>query len=574
MVGMRERGLALIKSAAGAVARRGGGVTVGASDLTTEAPRGSLVQTGGGSGFMRNLYGSSFLRSFLPNLRDAGDAVRQAWPLATARAEDLIRNSGWIAGGIRSSCGQVIGEGLRLSPQPDTTVIKFDGLTTDDGEPIDADGWIRFVKRRWQAHANDPNEFDARGLQTFAQMTISAYKVWFATGEIVALLPMREPDAFTTTRTKVQLIPPHRLSQRTDPLNRIMQGIRFDAQMRAAAYLFKFKGSDGIERELSILARDAAGRPQVIHVFEAVPTQVRGITPLVPVIEVAKKYDQLSGATLTAAMIQTIFAATVESEMPTMDVLAGLAGDDTQGTTGQFMDYVSAQVGWSATNGVDLGNDNEARLAHLLPGEKLKFNRSEHPNTTYEAFAKFLLREAAKGCGVTFSQMTGDYSGVTYTGVRMEGTDQWQITLDRRNNIVARFCQPCYEAWLEEEIETGRIKFPGGIDGFLANRAAACRARWLGPPKPAADDVKQATVHEKYRSMGIMSDENIANDLGMEIDDVYANRQREKKLREKYGLDDNGPSPLIAIAELQGEARAAAAPDGEDPEDPEERNAA
>jgi len=563
MAGLVERGRAVLRSM-GAVARLNGSATVVAT-----ADAGTMVGPayGGRSGYMRGGMGSPFLLRWFPQLRDAADEVRAAWSTATARAEDLVRNSGWIAGGIRSSCGQVIGDGLRLSPQPDTTVIKFDGLTDDRGEPIDADGWIRFVKRRWQAYSTTPTEVDARGVQTFAQMTIAAYKVWFATGEIVALLPMREADGISQTRTKVQLMPPHRLSQKTDTLRRIFQGVRFDARARPEAYVFQMRGANGLNEEVTILARDAVGRPQVIHVFEALPTQVRGITPLVPVLEVIKRFDQLGGATLMAAMIQTIFAATVESDLPTQDVLSGMTSNDSQGTSGNIDDFVAARMGWNSSNGLDLGSDNEARVAHLFPGEHLKFNRSEHPNTVYESFAKFLLREGAKGCGVTFSQMTGDYSGVTYTGVRMEGTDQWQITLDRRNNIVARFCQPIYEAWLEEEIEAGRIKFPGGFEGFLENRAAATRARWLGPPKPAPDDAKQANVHLRYREMGVMSDEMIANDLGHEIDDVYAMRARETALRKKYGLAENGPSIQIAVAEM-GSADEPDDPDAPEPDDP------
>jgi capsid protein len=95
-----------------------------------------------------------------------------------------------------------------------------------------------------------------------------------------------------------------------------------------------------------------------------------------------------------------------------------------------------------------------------------------------------------------------------------------------------------YEAWLEEQIDTGRIKFPNGLYGFLQNRLAAARADWRGPPKPQADDLKMAKAHQTYKSMGVMSDEMICNDLGVDVEDVYAQRAHEMKLRDKYELPE------------------------------------
>ena len=95
-----------------------------------------------------------------------------------------------------------------------------------------------------------------------------------------------------------------------------------------------------------------------------------------------------------------------------------------------------------------------------------------------------------------------------------------------------------YEAWLEEEIARGGIPFPGGLDGFVANRAAASRAIWRGAPKPQADDLKTAKAHEIWCRLGVMTDASIAEDLGYDIEDVYAQRAREKALRQTYGLPD------------------------------------
>ncbi|MBR7560535.1 hypothetical protein KC218_28710, partial [Mycobacterium tuberculosis] len=76
----------------------------------------------------------------------------------------------------------------------------------------------------------------------------------------------------------------------------------------------------------------------------------------------------------------------------------------------------------------------------------------------------------------------------------------WPITLTRRIFVAVPLVQPVYEAWHEERIESGRQGFPGGIVAFRANRRAACRAYWRGPPKPQGDWLKMAKAYETLRN--------------------------------------------------------------------------
>ncbi len=97
--------------------------------------------------------------------------------------------------------------------------------------------------------------------------------------------------------------------------------------------------------------------------------------------------------------------------------------------------------------------------------------------------------------------------------------------------------------WLEEDIAAGNTPFPGGVDAFLAKRTAACRMEWVGTPKPEADNLKTAKAHETYRNMGVLTDEVICADLGLDVHDVYKQRAREMRMRQAMGLPENGPAP-------------------------------
>lgn len=497
------------------------------SDGTNLRPVGLPALTGKvSSEFMRGGQ-SPFFFGWNPALRDTREDVRAAYTTAAARAIDTLQNSGWLAGAVRQSVASTVGVALRLASKPDAEQL---GWTKDE-----ASAWARIVERRWEEWASNPLECDAAGKHTIGQQTCSVLRMQYGYGEAVALLPMIDRP-MSQTRTKVKLVPPHKLTQDTDNL-RMYQGVVMDEWGMPLGYRMRLRINQPYEETVTVAARDGAMRPQVIHVFEGDPDQVRGITPLVPILKVFRQYDQLHDAKLTQELIRAIFAATVKSDAPTSEVLNALQDDDEQGVGGGDIDkYLGAKTEWYQSTKIDLGR--AGRIAHLFPGETLEFHNSTAPSEAYEALTKFLLRESARCLGLTFEGMTGDYSNATYSSVRMATSENWPVVLTRRQNIPARFCQITYEAWLEEEVDKGRIPFKGGFIAFLAQRRAACRADWRGPAKPQADDLKAQKAHEGYKRMGVMTDEMICADLGVDWEDVYEQRAREKALREKLDLPE------------------------------------
>jgi lambda family phage portal protein len=472
---------------------------------------------------------SPFFFNWRPALRDSRDDAREAYMIAAARAIDAIQNSGWLTGAVNQAIGATVGDGLRLASKPDAAAL---GITQDE-----ADAWSQDVERRHKLWANCPIECDARATMTLADMEGAALKSYFSHGEAVGLLPMvSRPGA--STRTKVKLLPAHKLMQDSNGF-RQYQGITTDGWGMPVSYRFSLRMREMYEEIVDIRARDGAGRPQVIHIFDGEIEQMRGVTPLAPALRVCRQYDQLSDATLTAALIQSIFAATIESDAPTDTILQALQDDDEQGVgSGNMGNLLDAKAGWYDGTKIDLGR--AGKIAHLFPGEKLMFNGAKTPNSTYEAFAKFLMREIARCLGLSFETLTGDYTAATYSSVRMSTSELWPLTVRRRAKIPARLRQHVFEAWLEEQIELGNIRFPGGIAGFFdpVKRRAACNAEWKGPPKPQADDLKTAKAHQTYKTMGVVTDEMICNDLGVDVEDVYRQRAHEMTLREKYDLPE------------------------------------
>lgn len=484
-----------------------------------------------GADYMRGNKGVVF-SGWRPQLRKANDEIANAWDVGTARTIDLIQNSGWIAGGIDQAATNTVGTGLRLKAQPDLALFNDDALAAAE--------WVRLVERAFDHWASDPLECDIEGRRNFGQMQYAQFKTWLATGEILGEVLYRKRP-YIQYGSKVRIVHPYRLSRKTEPLENIVLGVKQDADGFPIGYMAKRDDPYLGETDIFVPARDSMGRPRVIHVFDGPPGATRGVSPMLPALYVAKQFDQLADATLMASIVQAVFAASVTSDAPTEEAMAGLltpAEQAKMATSGQstFDAWFEMQAGWYDEATMDVGING--RVVHMFPGQELKFHSADHPQSQYKDFSQHLLREIARCIGMTYESMTGDYEGATYSSVRMATGEIFKITEGRRKHIIAPFCQCVYTAWLEEAIELGKVPFPGGSANFLENRNAASRAAWRGSPKPQADDLKAAKAHEVWSNMGVISHEMIANDLGVDIEDVYAARAREKDMRELYDLDE------------------------------------
>lgn len=519
----------MLRRIAGAIARRAGG--------STRQPVARYMRDGS----------SNLLGSWAPALRDASEDVRSSWTLAAARAIDSIHNSGWISGGVDQAVADQLGAGLKLSAQPDARVLGWSSARRSS--------FARELEAKWRRWSQDPIECDLRGVQTVAQMADTNARWNYGYGESVALLPIRRrPES--ASAVKIMMVPAYRMVLDTSEFERLRQGILHDGDGMPVAYRFRQR-TDGFERTTDVRARDADGRRQVVHIFDGVSGQHRGISPLAPVLRVVRQYDQLADATLTTVLLQTIFAATVKSSMPSAEAFDGLTGVFDENRTAAlegFSLYMADRMAWDERYKVDLGVSG--RINHLFPGEELELHSSNHPHDNYQSFSRGLLREVARGLGVTYEAMTGDYEGATYSSVRMATAAAWQMTLRRRARISAPFYQAAFEAFLDEHVARGWIEFPGGFGAYRAQRPAVVNASWQGPARPTADDLKTAKAQGERLERGITTLAFEAAEYGLDWEEVLEQRAQETLRAAELGVPDpHAPKGLpSAFVEAGAEA--------------------
>lgn len=426
-------------------------------------------------------------------IREGADAVRQSAERASALAWDFIRNSGWIAGAVDQIITDTIGDELRLSARP-----RLERLGYDTKEARD---WAQLVEQEWNQHVWRSQEYSLNGETTLAEHLDGVIRYYLAHGEAFGVIDFLSPSQRKRygikTGTKVSLIAPSRVKRETDERNGIDQGIFLDEFGRPTKYRTIAK-RNGQEFDLDLPAWNGPLR-RVIHVMDRGdnPDSVRGISVLAPILKVAAQYDQLADATLTTALLQTAFAATIKSPEPSNEAFEAIR--ELEEVDAELSDDLMAvwtnRIDALKEGGISLAD--HGRINHLGPGEEFEMHTASMPGSQYIPFSQNLQREIARRLGITFESFAMDHSNANYSSVRMAMSSVWPIVTRRRERIAAPFCQSVYEAWLDEMVKDNRISFKGGYAAFAANRELVCNAEWPGPAQPVADDYRATMASAK-----------------------------------------------------------------------------
>lgn len=493
-----------------------------------------------------NMYGFAGMGSAygLPSgLRTTRDAA-----IAAQVAVDLVTSNPVLATLAESLTTHAVGTGLTLSSKPDAAAL---GVAPDVARALSNE-----IERRFKAWSNNPLECDLSGRHTLHQLAAAGFRSYLLTGELVATLDwQRCRDA--VTRTKVALLDAGQLDRTkniTDATGATFAGVTTDGRGRVLGYWLRpYVAGKLFNAPMATFVPVATtwGRIRVIHLFDLTAAgQVRGLSPLVAALTPSLEKNTLQEFTLMAAVLGTSFTMTVESDLPPQVALGGLSvGMDGQALPGGF-DPVATRADWYRKRGLDV---KPGTVNHLSPGDHLKFNEAKAPNNTYAEFDKSLTRSAAKAAGSSYEDASGDYSKTSFSASRMAMELPHRIMTRRRAAIVERFYQATFGAWLEEEVETGRLKLPPGAPSFWEAKDAYCAARWLGLGRVQPDPKKaaEADILEIENNLATLTEK--LGERGRDFDEWLAERQHERDALKAAGLPLNEPGTVTTQRRLNEE---------------------
>ncbi len=473
-------------------------------------------------------------------------------PAMRTRARDLQRRNPLALGAVNAAVTNVVGTGLSLRSRIDADCL---GVT-----PEQAQEWQKNVEAEFRLFAETPQACDAESALNFYGLQSLALRSALDSGDVFALLPMIARKG-VVYKTKVQLIEADRVMNKDAVIDteELAGGVKTDSYGAPTEYHIlkvhpggfaseKLGGSFvGMAREWTIVPAFGAksGRRNVIHLFDKRrPGQRRGVPYLAPVIETLKQLGDYSEAELRAAVVGAMFSVFVKASGGN-----GLGLDSTGNTP------TSTPVSGDALKLAP------GAIIDLAEGEDVTFANPGRPNAAFDPYVQAMLRYVGSALEIPFEVLLKHFES-SYSAARASMLAAWQFFRGRRDWLAAGFCQPVFEAWLEEAIALGRIAAPGFFDDPAA-RLAYCGTEWIGDAPGQIDPLKEAQAAEQrlHLLLTTHADEKTTLDGGI-WEETVQRRSQEEKLIDSLELREAAMQAAPKLAGNQPQ------PDPEEPSSP------
>lgn len=458
--------------------------------------------------------------------------------MADARGLDMVQNNGYVNGAVATHRDSIVGSQYRLNAQPDWELL---GATQEW-----ADEFQRVVESEFNLMAESQEcYFDASGTNTFTGLIRLGVGGFVYTGEVLGTVEWLRGNGRPFS-TAIQMVSPTRLSNPDGlPDDRFLRrGVKRDMYGKAQGYYIRsthpgdyfWNAEDA--KWIYVPATKPWGRRQVIHIIEQMqPDQTRGVADMVSVLKQMRMTKKFSEVTLQNAVVNATYAAAIESELPREVVFGALgAGQaDFATTLGSYMGALEQYVGASKNISID-----GVKLPHLFPGTKLNLKPMGTPGGVGTDFEDSLLRHIAAGLGVSFEQLSRDYSKTNYSSARASMTETWKFMQSRKKIVADRLANHIYVLWLEERINAGGIPMPKGMGAEIfydpIKREALTACDWIGASRGQIDELKETQAAVMRIASGLSTYEKECARLGEDFRRIFRQRARENSLMEKLNL--------------------------------------
>lgn len=437
--------------------------------------------------------GAQALWGWYPSLRSADAEWLGERTISIARIRDLERNEGWASAGIDREVDMMVGAALRLNAKPDAEAL---GLSPDEAHDLG-----RTIQSRWNDWAGDPIfRCDAERQLGFSGLAALVAREFVGIGEGLAVLRWL-PRPGWPYATAVHVIDPDRLSNpdgRPDS-DTLRGGIERDQNGAPIAYHVRrahpsdlFSATGDAWRWDRIPRWDAVGdweRPKVLHVYDKRrPGQSRGVSRLVAALSKLRMLSRYSEAELKTAVINATIVGAIYTQLGA-DYAAERLGNDAAGVGTDWDSFLDQRAGFYEKSRRVM---EDARFLTLFPSDKLDLNTQPRQTAGLPAFQTAFLQAFAATLGISYEQLSMDWSRTNYSSARAALNEVWRSVMRLRAILVFSFAMPVYAAWLEEALDAGEIEAPRGTPSFYEAPAAWLRSEWIGPGRGYIDPVKEA----------------------------------------------------------------------------------
>lgn len=444
-------------------------------------------------------------REFDDNLYSADEDIGDNKEILMARSRQLYMGNAIAVGAIRKMRTNIIGTGIKLKPKINKKILE---LSDEEADEIQ-----NRIQTIWELWANS-TECDSERQSNFYQLQSLAFITQLIDGECFVLLPLKESnnDFF---ELKIKLIDSARCVEPYASNVDAKNGVEINAEGEIVAYWFINDKLTLQPKRVQVTGKN--GRKNVLVLMEKERIgQRRGVPLLAPVIEMLSQITKFTNAELMNAVVSSMFSVFITSDLnanPISDL---------------FKEEKSEKE-----NNYSLGSGT---IMELEPGQDVKFAEPTRPNTQFDNFLFSMCKQLGAALEIPVEVLLSNFNA-SYSASKASLEEVWKMYLMRRSWIVANFCQPIFEEWLDEAVAKGYIKLKGYFDNPLIRKAYQ-QAEWYGETQSQLDPYKEVKAAELRIATGISTVAREARAInGSDWKDNIEQRKIEKKAME--GLIDD-----------------------------------
>jgi len=187
-----------------------------------------------------------------------------------------------------------------------------------------------------------------------------------------------------------------------------------------------------------------------------------------------------------------------------------------------------------------------ARIPVLPLGDEIQMQTASRDTGGFDPFVRSILRLIAAALGLTYEELSMDFSQTNYSSARAALAIAWDELLTFRSLIADQIANPFFVAWLEEAFDIGAIVPPPGAPDFYDAMDAYSECLWIAPGKGVIDPTKEIDAAAARIEANLSTLERECAEDGEDWNDVLAQRAIEKAEMERLGL--GAPDGALASA--------------------------
>jgi lambda family phage portal protein len=426
------------------------------------------------------------------------------------RSRDLNRNDAVASGATETMAVNIVGRGLRPQSRLRAEIL---GITGEEARALQRQA--EYIWQVWTPLADAGNRLSFDDLQFLALRKI------VEDGEVLAL-PVMAGESWRPISRAVELLESDRLCPQGGKTPTAMDtAVEVGERGQPLAYWISrmdYANQIGSIYDVGnperVEARDAAGRPRVLHIYRCNrPGQIRGVPYFAPVLTYFKDLSDYLDAELVAAKVAACLAVFVTKTDPQIGALATATGTETN--TGKRL------------QGIEPG-----LVSYLNLGEDIRVVDPKRGGETFTSFVEGVLRMIGMSLGLPYELLAKDFSKTNYSSARAALLEGRRMFSTWRSWFAAQFCQPFWDLVLEEAYLKGLFKAPR----FYEFQSEYSRAAWIGGGWGWIDPVKEVQASKMAIDYGLSTRAEEVASQGRDWEEVFEQLGREQKRAEELGL--------------------------------------